>query len=281
MKEHNCWIEEYEDDDSPTESCESLVQTQPQHSSNGAAGARRPPAIEVTGTSPTEEFPKELDNYPPPDLHAAEAEAHPLHHPLRHWMRRRHRQVEAPRYPPKEFLERSYTRGKIHDCLCFGHGVDHIGVLGWNMMEWLPFRRMDLQPDGSWKAIIWPLPRGEVRDMPDNAKIHISALKRMEANPSYVPHSCSQSSLTDNAANSYRPGNLIVGGGGRGTRIASAEHGTGDWVVIREEGNLIGEVVIKRSAWEKLTRKQKEELRGHRHRRMNAGDVRDVENQLF
>lgn len=35
-------------------------------------------------------------------------------------------------------------------------------------MEYLPFRRMDLQSDGSWKPIIWPLPMGEVRDVPEN-----------------------------------------------------------------------------------------------------------------
>lgn len=48
-------------------------------------------------------------------------------------------------------------------------------------MEYLPFRRMDLQEDGSWKAIIWPLPKGEVRDIPNNALIHGSVIKRMEA----------------------------------------------------------------------------------------------------
>jgi len=47
----------------------------------------------------------------------------------------------------------------------------------------------------------------------------------------------------------YRPGNLLIGGGGRGVRVAPKEHGTGEWVVIRDEGNLIGEVLMKRSAW--------------------------------
>jgi hypothetical protein len=50
-------------------------------------------------------------------------------------------------------------------------------------MEWLPVCRMDLQPDGSWKAISWPLPRGEVRDIPDNVRIHVSVIKRMEVDP--------------------------------------------------------------------------------------------------
>jgi len=64
-------------------------------------------------------------------------------------------------------------------------------------------------------------------------------------------------------------------------RVAPPDRGTGDWVVLREEGNLIGEVLMKRSAWEKLTRKQKEELRGHRHRQMHASEMRDEEKQLF
>lgn len=74
----------------------------------------------------------------------------------------------VPVYSSREYLERSYIHGKIHDCLLFNNGLSHIGVLGWKMMEYLPFRRMDLQPDGSWKPIIWPLPCGEVRDVPEN-----------------------------------------------------------------------------------------------------------------
>jgi len=182
MKEHNCWVDEFEEEDSSSESCESLIQPQHEQTLNSSAGAQLP-AIEVIGSSPTKQaFPKKPDQSPP-DLHEAEAQAHPLHHPIRNWIRRRHQQVVTHKYPPKEFLERSYTRGKIHDCLLFNHGLNHIGVLGWKAMEYLPFRRMDLQSDGSWKAITWPLPRGEVRDMPENAKIHISVVKRMQADP--------------------------------------------------------------------------------------------------
>lgn len=90
-------------------------------------------------------------------------------------------------------------------------------------MEYLPFRRMDLRPDGSWKSIAWPLPKGEVRDIPDEVVIHNSVLKRMEFDAS------------------YRPGNLIVGGGGRGVRQAPECEGTGRWKVVREKGDLVGE----------------------------------------
>lgn len=95
-------------------------------------------------------------------------------------------------------------------------------------MEYLPFRRMDLQPDNSWKSISWPLPKGEVRDIPNGAWIHISALRRMESHPD------------------YRPGNLIVGGGGRGSRKAPERYGIGSWKALREEGDPVGEVIIRK-----------------------------------
>lgn len=126
-----------------------------------------------------------------------------------------------------EALESAATRGLSHDCLSFGQGLPATSVISWRIMEHLPFRRMDLQPDGSWKPIRWPLPRGEVRDIPHWAHIHNSAMKRMAADPK------------------YRPGNLIVGGGGRGVRVAPKEAGTGHWTVLREQGDPVGEVYIR------------------------------------
>jgi hypothetical protein len=120
-------------------------------------------------------------------------------------------------------LHAAATRGTIHDVLQFKNGVANFGVVCWNIMEYLPFRRMDLQPDGSWKSISWPLPKGEVRDMPDDAIIHNSVIKRMEAN------------------SNYRPGNLICGGGGRGVRKAPEKLGTGKWKIHSEPGDPIGE----------------------------------------
>ena len=62
--------------------------------------------------------------------------------------------------------------------------------------------------------------------MPDNAIIHGSATRRMENNPN------------------YRPGNLICGGGGRGYITAPKEAGIGEWVVVKEEGDIVGETVM-------------------------------------
>ena len=111
-------------------------------------------------------------------------------------------------------LEVAAHQGKLHDCLQFNNGLPAGSVISWKMMEYMPFRRMDLQADGSWKAISLPLPMGEVRDIPEGALIHHSAIRRMEADPN------------------YRPGNLIVGGGGRGTRKAPKEMGIGDWEIL-------------------------------------------------
>ncbi|PHH85383.1 hypothetical protein CDD83_480 [Cordyceps sp. RAO-2017] len=112
----------------------------------------------------------------------------------------------------------------IHDSLVYGGGLGTVAVTAWNFMEWLPFRRMDLQQDGSWKPIRWPLPRGEVRDIPPNVRVHGSVIRRLKADES------------------YRPGNLIIGGGGRGVRRAPREYGIGDWVCVAEPGDPIGEI---------------------------------------
>jgi hypothetical protein len=130
-----------------------------------------------------------------------------------------------------DYLFSSCTRGKIHDPLRRNQGSPSLTVLQWNIMEFLPFRRMDLRPDGTWKAISWPLPMGEVRDVPYDVKVHNSAIRRMKADEN------------------YRPGNVIIGGGGRGMRRAPKEIGMGDWVALDEgKGHPIDEVYVRRGA---------------------------------
>ncbi|KAL8770605.1 MAG: hypothetical protein Q9209_003673 [Squamulea sp. 1 TL-2023] len=124
-------------------------------------------------------------------------------------------------------LHHAATKGVLHDCLEFKNGSPSLSVLSWKIMEYMPFRRMDLKPDGSWKAIAFPLPMGEVRDIPEDAKIHHSAIRRMEANEN------------------YRPGNLIIGGGGRGVRKAPKELGIGNWTVYKNKGDPVGEVLVR------------------------------------
>lgn len=147
-------------------------------------------------------------------------------------------------------LHHAATQGVLHDCLEFNNGLPRFSVLSWKMMEYMPFRRMDLKPDGSWEAITFPLPMGEVRDIPADAKIHHSAIRRMEVNED------------------YRPGNLIVGGGGRGVRKAPKELGIGKWTVHKNKGDPVGEVLVREGKTideekkEKQKEKEKEKEKG-------------------
>lgn len=118
----------------------------------------------------------------------------------------------------------------IHDSLSFDCGMSFMSVLSWKIMEYMPFRRMDLQGDGTWKPIRWPLPCGEVRDVPDNVRVHGSVIRRMKED------------------SSYRPGNLIVGGGGRGCRVAPESHGIGEWDCVANPGDPVSEIWKKRSS---------------------------------
>lgn len=125
--------------------------------------------------------------------------------------------------PFDEMLHKAHI-ARIHDSLDFDCGMSFSSVLAWKFMEYMPFRRMDLQSDGSWKPIRWPLPCGEVRDIPDNVRVHGSVIRRMHLDES------------------YRPGNLIVGGGGRGCRRAPESYGMGAWQCVANPGDPVGEV---------------------------------------
>lgn len=134
------------------------------------------------------------------------------------------------RPPPfHEMMHKAHV-ARIHDSLEFSSGLGTIPVLSWKFMEYLPFRRMDLQTDGSWKPIRWPLPAGETRDIPHTARVHGSVIRRMKHDPL------------------YRPGNLIIGGGGRGMRWAPEQYGIGDWECVGGHGDPVDEVWVKKSA---------------------------------
>ncbi|KAJ6445013.1 Cellular retinaldehyde-binding/triple function [Purpureocillium lavendulum] len=148
-------------------------------------------------------------------------------------------ELDQPTAPSSfhELMHKAHT-SRIHDSLIYGGGLGAMAVTAWNFMEWLPFRRMDLQGDGSWRPIRWPLPRGEVRDIPENVRIHGSVIRRLKEDET------------------YRPGNLIIGGGGRGVKRAPAEYGIGDWHCVAEHGDPIGEIWMRKP-------KPKEETNGH------------------
>ena len=110
---------------------------------------------------------------------------------------------------------------------------------------------MDLQADGTWKAIRWPLPRGETRDMPKDAKIHRSVINRLDLD------------------HSYRPGNLIMLGlGGRGQRNAPGHLGKGEWVPWKNKGDKVGEILIAKAYADEIGHREEE---GHHGLHLGAG----------
>lgn len=68
----------------------------------------------------------------------------------------------------------------------------------------------------------------ETRDIPYDAKIHNSAIRRMEADQN------------------YRPGNLIIGGGGRGVKTAPKELGIGKWEISKGNNDPVMEVHVRK-----------------------------------
>ncbi|KAK5991508.1 hypothetical protein PT974_09791 [Cladobotryum mycophilum] len=152
---------------------------------------------------------------------------------------------------------------KIHDSLAYGGGLGFTAVLAWNIMEWMPFRRMDLQEDGTWKPISWPLPRGEVRDIPDDVRVHGSVIRRMQKDEK------------------YRPGNLIIGGGGRGIQYAPVEYGIGDWVCVAEEGDPIGEIWVRKdkpAGFDAFMKEQKNKKKKNKKNRKGGEQTPPEEN---
>lgn len=110
--------------------------------------------------------------------------------------------------------------GKIHDLLAYGNGLSFRSVLSWRFMEYLPLKRTEPQPDGSWKAVRWPPPRGRARDIPVNARIHVSAIQRMKSD------------------SSYRPDNLAFD-------TTQDTNGIGNWIVHSHEGDPLRERYIR------------------------------------
>ncbi|KAF7631387.1 hypothetical protein AFLA_012245 [Aspergillus flavus NRRL3357] len=126
----------------------------------------------------------------------------------------------------KTSLWKATINGRVHDFLQYGHGVPWPTVLMWKLVEYLPFRRMALQSDGSWKPIRWPLPLGERRDLPKAAQVHGSVIRRMQANPK------------------YRPVNLLRYGNGK--HRSPLEDGIGAWEVHAHRGCLVRETYHKK-----------------------------------
>lgn len=181
------------------------------------AQPRTVPDIRIDASSPPESPNKEDCHCPPPASGADSHDTSPT-------------ATDTEDHQVSAFHEMMHKAhcARIHDSLNYDCGMSFASVLSWKIMEYMPFRRMDLQSDGTWKPIRWPFPCGEVRDIPDNVRVHGSVIRRMEQDKS------------------YRPGNLIVGGGGRGCRIAPDSYGMGEWECVANRGDPIGEIWKKR-----------------------------------
>ncbi|KAJ5325866.1 uncharacterized protein N7506_008968 [Penicillium brevicompactum] len=131
--------------------------------------------------------------------------------------------------PYQKALLESATTGLLHSCLDFNSGVPALTVLGWKLMEYFPISRPKIMPDGSCRMALWPVHRSEPRDIPHDATVHGSVIKRMQSD------------------DTYRPGNIIVGGGGRGIKTAPMEYGMGEWQLFKHEGDPLKEIYVRKS----------------------------------
>ncbi|KAM7186704.1 Uncharacterized alpha/beta hydrolase domain (DUF2235) domain containing protein [Naviculisporaceae sp. PSN 640] len=109
------------------------------------------------------------------------------------------------------------------------HDVLKLERLKYLWMEYLPFKRMDLNPKTKeWRPMRWPPSRGDTRDVPDEVpiKVHGSVIERMKANPAYNPR------------------NLLLGGGRGGhpplfgRPRPPVPFNPDHWVPIRDEPHL-------------------------------------------
>lgn len=126
---------------------------------------------------------------------------------------------DAARRTYIDALHHSSATGILNDRLQFGGAVSATSALAWNILEYIPIRHVEIQRDRGAKTMYFPLHCGEPRAIPIDALVHVSAIRRMQHNKD------------------YRPGNLIVGGGGRGVIKAPPEYGLGDWVPRYNSGD--------------------------------------------
>ncbi|KAM0740102.1 hypothetical protein ACQRIT_005286 [Beauveria bassiana] len=84
--------------------------------------------------------------------------------------------------------------GFVHDSLSFGRGTSFFKVLLWRFMEYLPIicrwelRWTEIKP--LWENVRFPLNKGRPRDMPHDAVLHESLIRRLREDPLYRPDNC-------------------------------------------------------------------------------------------
>lgn len=127
-------------------------------------------------------------------------------------------------------LHHSSATGILNDRLQFGSSVSVTSALAWNLLEYIPIRHVEIQKDRGSRTMYFPLHCGEPRAIPNDALVHVSAIRRTQHNKD------------------YRPGNLIVGGGGRGVIRAPPEYGIGEFVAKYNIGDPAQELWVRKTA---------------------------------
>ncbi|EAW14274.1 T6SS phospholipase effector Tle1-like catalytic domain-containing protein [Aspergillus clavatus NRRL 1] len=114
-------------------------------------------------------------------------------------------------------------RAMLHDSLDYdsGRGLE---TLFWRVLEWFPFKRPKVAPDGSVHMTRWHT-RGMRRPLPKEAKIHGSVIRRLRADPE------------------YRPFNLGLGNKPNDMQKAEEDRDIGQWRQI--EGNGLRDYWVK------------------------------------
>jgi hypothetical protein len=118
------------------------------------------------------------------------------------------------------------ARGIVHDYLKRTPQVPYSTVVPWGLMELVPFKRLALQPDETWKVTRWPISMGRMRGIPMDAEIHVSLIRRIQAD------------------STYRPVNAILGGSRGGLTRAPAEFGIGQWKVCKYPDDPVRETYV-------------------------------------
>ncbi|KAH1788599.1 hypothetical protein KXX36_006044, partial [Aspergillus fumigatus] len=83
-------------------------------------------------------------------------------------------------------IVRQAERAQIHDSLDYDSGRP-TETFFWRLLEWIPFKRPKITPDGSVCMTRWHA-RGSRRPLPKDAKIHGSVIRRLRADPGYRPY---------------------------------------------------------------------------------------------
>lgn len=120
-------------------------------------------------------------------------------------------------------LKCATIHGQIHDSLRYNHGISWPNVMIWRLGEYVPFRRMEMRPAGSWEPVRYPLPRGKTRSVPANAIVHASTIRRMET------------------VSNYRPTNLIEPANGKAATDLRPGSKIGEWEVHSHQGSIVRE----------------------------------------